>query len=585
MPQSPPVEPLEAQTPSSNSSAPKRGSGRGWLVVSLLLVLLLLAILPPLLSISRYHHRIAASMSQVLGRPVHLDHVALNLLPFPSLTLSNLVIDEVPPFGMEPIVRASSVNARLRLLPLWRHRVEFSRITFTDPSVNLVRLSSGRWNLESVLLQAAHIDAAPTAQRSFGGQPRFPYIEATDARVNLKLDTLKTPFSLTETDFALWLPEPRQWRIRLRGHPVRTDTSATDTGTVQAEVTLQRASALAEVPISLSASWTGAPLGEASRVLTGHDAGLRGGLHLDASLHGTVQQAALQATLILSDLHRVDLVPDRPVLVNLACNAALTHLLHTVQAFRCLWPIDGGTGAALQLTGDVPSLLSPASANLQLAASHIPATTALHWLRATTSQLPPTLRAAGELSAQATYTGRQAPALASLRLSDLVLSADTQEPDPVRFGPILLTATLAPPQPGSAGLSPELSLTPTTIHLGPVSPSADASPDASPTDSPSPEPAPIASEELTLSLGADMEGLSARLAGVASPARVATLAAILPPLGAGLRQALPPDPTGRPVALDLTARHPWGAPQHWTELSAGPSPSPPQNTPKHHHPQ
>ena len=246
-------------------------SSRIWTVLLLFFVLLLLALLPPLINLGRYQRRIATSISLSLGRPVHLDHVTLNLLPLPSLTLANLVVEEDPAFGEEPIIRANTVRAMLRVNSLWRRRVEFSRISFTDPSVNLVLRSDGRWNLEEVLLHAAHTDAAPTAQRRAGPAPRFPYIEATGARLNLKLGREKTPFSLTEADFALWLPQPQQWRMRLKAKPMRTDTSATDTGLVQMEATLDRAGSLGLVPLSAAVAWRSAPIGDASRVLFGRD--------------------------------------------------------------------------------------------------------------------------------------------------------------------------------------------------------------------------------------------------------------------------------------------------------------------------
>ena len=294
---------------------------RTWLALGLVVAVLALAFLPPYLSVSRFQRRITTSMSQALGRPVHLDHVALHLLPFPAFAIDNLVIDELPPFGDEPIIRANSVSARLRLSSLWRRRVEFSRITFTDPSINLVRNPDGRWNLESFLLQAARINAAPTAQTRPGSAPRFPYIEATGARINLKLAQRKTPFSLTEADLALWLPEPQQWKLRLRGRPARTDTGATDTGLLQTEATLHRAGAVGQVPLLLDASWTGAPLGEASRVLTGTDAGLRGDLALTTHIAGTLDNAAVNLEFKLGSLRRADLVPDRLVDIDLQCHA------------------------------------------------------------------------------------------------------------------------------------------------------------------------------------------------------------------------------------------------------------------------
>src|SRR6202041_1412886 len=100
-----------------------------------------------------------------------------------------------------------------------------------------------------------------------GLPPRFPYIEATGARLNLKLDREKSPLSLTDADFALWLPDPQQWHLRLSAHPARTDTDVSDTGIVELEGTLSRAPSLGQVPINLRGTWRNAPLGGASRFL------------------------------------------------------------------------------------------------------------------------------------------------------------------------------------------------------------------------------------------------------------------------------------------------------------------------------
>ena len=228
-----------------------------WPLVALLIVLLL-ALLPPLINVNRLQRRIVTSISTSLGRPVHLDNVTMSLLPLPGFTLENLVVEEDPAFGSEPVISASSVQATLRISSLWRKRVEFSTISFTNPSVNLVHMPDGKWNLESILIQAAHATAAPTAQQKAGSAPRFPYIEATGARVNLKWGREKMPFSLTDADFALWLADPQQWKVRLEAHPARTDTSASDTGTVRLEGTLGRAASLNQVPLHLQGDWRSA---------------------------------------------------------------------------------------------------------------------------------------------------------------------------------------------------------------------------------------------------------------------------------------------------------------------------------------
>ena len=161
------------QTPAARPSSLRR---RLLYAVLVLLVIAALVFGPPLVNISRYQRRIATSIGNSLGRPVHLDRVSLTLLPIPGFTIENLVVGEDPAFGSEPIIRANQVHATVRISSLWRRQIEFSTISFTDPSVNLVHASNGQWNIEGVLLQASRIEAAPTAQRRPGPAPRFPYV-------------------------------------------------------------------------------------------------------------------------------------------------------------------------------------------------------------------------------------------------------------------------------------------------------------------------------------------------------------------------------------------------------------------------
>src|ERR1700722_9865110 len=256
------VDPTYAQ--GEGAAEPVRsGRVRHFVIAAVVaLALVSLAVLPPLINANRFQRRIAASISGSLGRPVHLDRVTFNMLPLPGFTLENLVVSEDPAFGSEPVIRANSVRARLRISSLWRKRVEFSTISFTEPSVNLVRAADGKWNLESILLQASRIEAAPTVQAKPGSAPRFPYIEATGARLNLKQGAEKLPLSLTEAEFALWLSNPQEWHVRLQARPTRTDTSVSDAGVVRLEGTLGRATSLGAVPLNLQGEWRNAPLGD-----------------------------------------------------------------------------------------------------------------------------------------------------------------------------------------------------------------------------------------------------------------------------------------------------------------------------------
>lgn len=382
-----------------------------------LLALVVLALLPPLINVNRYQRRIATSISRSLGRPVHLDSVSMNLLPLPSFTLENFVVSEDPQFGAEPVMRADEVTATLRVSSLWRGKLEFSTISLTAPSVNLVRNAAGRWNLETILLQASQIDAAPTQQKRAGSTPRFPYIEATDARVNVKLGDEKTPFSLTGAEFALWLPDPQEWRLRLKAKPARTDTDASDTGELRVEATLRHAARMSDVPIQAEAVWRRTPLGEASKVLVGYDAGWRGDAAAEVKVNGTLGDASVKATLHLTDVRRSDFVPARLMEINARCEARATGVLRELRGLRCSIPVDaaasigteaggqiaGAKAGTLALTGNLPNLLDWKSADLQASLAGVAPGYALDWLRLFSQRIPQSLSATGEMHGTFSY--------------------------------------------------------------------------------------------------------------------------------------------------------------------------------------
>ena len=339
--------------------------------------MVLLALVPPLLNANRYQRQIARSMSLSLGRPVHLDNVSFHLLPMPGLTLSNLVVSEDPAFGAEPTIRANTVEASLRLSSLWRGRVEVSAGRFVEPSVNLVRNTAGRWNLADVLLHAAHVNTAPTAQRRAGPAPRFPYIEATGGRVNVKLEQEKLPLSLVAADFALWQPSPHQWRVRLRGQPGRTDANTTDPGLLRIEGDLFQATAAEDVRVDLHANWYEAPLGEATLLITGTDLGWRGHLNLDAQLTGSLSAAQVSSKLTLGGLRRAEFAPAQPLDLQLTCSAGLSIETVLLKQLACSLPDSAAT--PMTLTSPELNLQHPEQTDATVTATSVPNRWALLW--------------------------------------------------------------------------------------------------------------------------------------------------------------------------------------------------------------
>lgn len=522
------------------------GRRRVLTVAGILLALLLLVLLPPLINVNRFRHRITQSVSESLGRPVRIDSVTLNVLPMPGFTLENFSVGDDPAFSAEPVIRAQTVRATLRVWSLWRRRVEFSRISLDDPSVNLVHRADGRWNIESLLLQASKIEAAPTAQQGASDAPRFPYVEATGARVNVKMGLEKMPIALTETDLALWLTQPDQWKFRLEGRPTRTNTAATDTGLLRVQGTLGKASTLADAQVDTTLDWRAAPLGGLSWVLLARDAGFRGTMAIRTTIQGTIGNNKVDTQLDLNDVRRSGFVPQHTLNANIRCTAQATAMFHQLGELRCGWPSGALTDTSVKgvtATGAVPDLARWQTAAGDATINGVPAGTLLDAVRLASPRISPDVTAAGTLS------GRLFCCAKSDQHSDL-WSAVTGRLE-------IDTGTLAIGKPKPFGITNavgEVGGGRVTVHSVPL-------------DLGAPQPA-------MLDGYIDTMGFTLHLTGPAMRTLLSELATALPPFGDGLDAVLPPaantEAPETPIRLDLTATRNWSTGQIWAATEAKP---------------
>lgn len=531
---------------------------RLWMVLGVLGALLLMALLPPYLNVNRYQRRITQSISESLGRPVHLDHVTLNLLPTPGFTLERFVVSEDPAFGSEPVIRADTVRATLRVSTLWRRRIEFATISLTEPSVNLVHTADGRWNLDSILLQAARLDAAPTAQRTAGAAARFPYIEATGARVNLKMDEEKMPEALTEADFAMWLPQPERWNFRIKARPARTDLPVGYTGLLRLEGTVGRAAVLGDIPLDLRGEWRGVPTGEMSRIVLGRDVGWRGAVTVTASAQGTVGRNRVVARVRLEDVRRESFVPARLMSVTLECAATVTHVFHGLSDGLCRVPA-GGT-AGVTVSGALEDVRRLGGAVGKVEVGPVGAAGMIDLLHTLSVRVPAGLALGGVLSGGGTYGEGELAGSLLLRGGSLRVG----EQESIALGDAVIRVQQADgaetPAADRATDRGALVLIPTTLELG-------------------------GREPAMLDGKADAAGYALHLSGAATAERLRALGAAVPQLGDGLEDVLPESapgdapknsPGASPAALlrvDLIATRRWGGPQVWR--AAAPRPAAP----------
>ncbi|HTW50140.1 MAG TPA: AsmA family protein [Acidobacteriaceae bacterium] len=361
------AEPLAGDPPQGG----RRNHRKLVTALTLVVALLLALFLPPLINLKKYRRSITNSISGALGRSVSVGEMQLRLLPTPGIVMTDFTVAEDPAFGYEPALHANSMVASLRLTSLWRGRLEVSRISLDEASLNLVKNDAGQWNIASILLRASQIPNEPTAERHAGPLPRFPYVEATDARINFKEGVEKRPFSLSNAEFSMWQASGGEWRLRLKAQPVRTDLELhlSDTGELTVEGSLRRAASLAAMPVNLRAEWSGAQLGQASRLIAGMDSGWRGDLDATATIEGTAGDLAVRTRVRIGNLQRQEFQPASTLNVDATCQSRYQNGRRLLGDITCFLPEGQGH---LLLTGNVRWIASP-SADLDLEVNQVPA--------------------------------------------------------------------------------------------------------------------------------------------------------------------------------------------------------------------
>ncbi len=519
--------------------------GRLWLALAVLVVILAVLFVPPFLSVSRYTSRITSLMSASLGRPVRISSMRVRLLPRPGFVLYDLIVEEDPAFGSEPLLHANTVTASIRMLSLWRGRMEISEVSVDEASLNLVRSPEGNWNLDPLFQTAAK---AGSSNGNETHAPPFPYIAATNSRVNFKNGIEKLPFSLVDTDLSFWQEEPTQWRLRLRGQPARTDVSLdlADTGIVELDATARRAPELRQMPIHLDLEWRDAQLGQLTRLATGSDAGWRGDLRGEIHVDGTAASAQIKTRLRATDVHRAEFAPLAPMDFDANCAFVYHYSANAMENVVCDSPLGNGH---VRLSGDLPGKTGPPHFSVEL--NRIPVAAGLDALRTVRSGIGPDLEAAGTASGKIVYAESAAGGSSQKQPEKYIAAHSPRRSATAKAalpsGPLSGSFTIDGFRLSGGGLTrpiqaPKLVLEPAAVAQGHAQ--ALTGTVAVPLGGPAP---------LALSFRLESNGYQVGLRGQASVARSREMAH-----AAGLSQAAALDSlAGDPLTLDLNAEGPW----------------------------
>jgi len=518
------------------------------MALAALVAILAILIVPPLVSVSRYKSRITHLISTSLGRPVRVSSVEVRLLPRPGFVLDDLSVEEDPAYGAEPVLHANTVTASIRLLSLWRGRLEIDSISVDEASLNLVRSAPGRWNLDPLLRTATAQAQSATSGAGPRGPVKLPYFEATNSRINIKNGAEKLPFSLLNAKMSLWQQNPGDWRVRLRGQPVRTDlsTEQADTGIVRLEASLHSAPELRQMPVHLDLEWREAQLGQLTRLVLGSDAGWRGDLAGELHLDGTAETAQIKTRLRATGVHRAEFAPVAPMDFDANCAFVAHFTTRAIDNLLCDSPLGSGH---IRLTGNLPGSV-PEQAGLQrfsVELDRIPAAAGLDALRTVRSGLAPGLEAAGTASGKITY----APTIAVPEKPAHPGHARSAKVHPAVEPPLTGSVTIEGLQLSGNGLSEPL-LVPKLL-LEPVSVPANQPLGASHALAATVAIPAGAAAPLTVSTRLALSGYQLTVRGQASIARARELAHVVGIDHAAALDAL----AGDSVSMDLTAEGPW----------------------------
>jgi AsmA protein len=267
-----------------------------------LAIVVSIGVLAPYMDADRLRPHIQAALEAAFNRPVQIEEVHLNLFTGPGFTVKNVLIGEDPAAGIEPFAHVEFMQARVRWLSLLRGKLAFSSLRMDSPSVNLVKMQAGPWNIQPLLDHTSGINP---------GRPHdLPDIQIRDGRLNFKFGDTKSVFYISAADIDVYPNASGDVVIRFSGSPARTDRGSQNFGELSARGMLH-SSAHSEDQLNMALRLERTAISELARLFNGRDLGVHGFALANARLAGPLSQLAITGDLNITDVHRWDLMPPK----------------------------------------------------------------------------------------------------------------------------------------------------------------------------------------------------------------------------------------------------------------------------------
>ena len=276
--------------------------------VTLALLIAAALVAPYFLNAGRYRPRLKAGLEQAFGRKVTLGQMAIHFFPHLGFTIDDVVVGEDPAFGAEPFIRVGRADCDLQWSSLWSSRLHFGTLRLSDPSINIVRNSAGRWNIENLLLKSG-IKTQSSASGHQGPAPAGLSVEVERARLNFKIGENKKPFAVVGTRAHLDFDYGSDRVVfRIAGEPVRTDLEFPTPGLVELDGSWSPARKPGHT-LDATLRMEGSLLYDWIPLLTGRNPEVYGVMNSTIHLTGSLRQIEYSGESRLSQLHRWEQLP------------------------------------------------------------------------------------------------------------------------------------------------------------------------------------------------------------------------------------------------------------------------------------
>lgn len=250
------------------------------------------------------HRSLTLKLESAFGRGVEVGSFSFSLLEGPRLEANYVTVSEDPRFGHEYFLRADQVSVSPRWSALFRGRLELGALSISNPSLNLVRLPNGEWNLESWLPRPRALTSlTPSSSRPAARPAR---IAVSNGRIDFKEGQTKLPFAFVDVDGTVEQASSGSWRLDLRAQPFRSAAALEESGELRLSGLIGGTSSRLR-PASLELDWDAASLSDVFRLFRGYDYGIRGLLSLQLKAQSSGYDWNFAAASQLRRLHRWDL--------------------------------------------------------------------------------------------------------------------------------------------------------------------------------------------------------------------------------------------------------------------------------------